>query len=129
VGGCVGRCVRVCVCVCVWAFEATMWCTKTIVVEEQAGLNSSFDSSAAPRLPAASASGTFHLHRWWRSTQHAHAHVQTHTHTPRQGTLLSLVPRLPANAEILAWATSFAELALRCTQVGGKMKKKGLRRR
>lgn len=35
-----------------------------------------------------------------------------------QGTLLSLVPRVPTNAEILAWAGSFAQLALRCTQPG-----------
>ncbi|KAF5841624.1 hypothetical protein DUNSADRAFT_12080 [Dunaliella salina] len=35
-----------------------------------------------------------------------------------QGTLLSLIPRVPANAEILAWAGNFARLALRCTQPG-----------
>lgn len=34
-------------------------------------------------------------------------------------TLMNLVPRLPVNAEMAAWATDFAHMALKCTQPGG----------
>jgi hypothetical protein len=35
------------------------------------------------------------------------------------GNLLNLVPRLPAHAEMLAWAVSYCQLAMRCTQPMG----------
>jgi len=67
-----------------------------------------------------------HRARCWPSSnvyttlaqQYTRTHASTCTHTITQGTLLALVPRLPANAEILAWASGFAKLALRCTQPG-----------
>jgi hypothetical protein len=34
------------------------------------------------------------------------------------GTLMNLVPRLPANAQMAAWAEEYAALALKCTQPG-----------
>jgi hypothetical protein len=34
------------------------------------------------------------------------------------GSLLNLVPRLPASPEMLEWAVSYCQLAMRCTQVG-----------